>query len=37
MEIIRKATKSDINAIMNIEKEAFAERIKENKDVSLIA
>ena len=35
MEIIRKATKSDINAIMNIEKEAFAEGIKENKDVFL--
>ena len=25
MEIIRKATKYDINAIMNIEKEAFSE------------
>ena len=24
MEIIRKATKYDINAIMNIEKEAFS-------------
>ena len=27
MEIIRKATKSDINAIMNIEKEAFSEEV----------
>ena len=35
MEIIRKATKYDINAIMNIEKEAFSEGIKENKDVFL--
>ncbi len=35
MEILRKAAKSDINAIMNIEKEAFAEEIQENKDVFL--
>lgn len=35
MEILRKATKSDINDIMNIEKEAFAEEIQENKDVFL--
>ena len=35
MEILRKATKSDIDAIMNIEEEAFAEEIQENKDVFL--
>ena len=35
MEILRKVTKLDINAIMNIEKEAFAEEIQESKDVFL--
>lgn len=35
MEILRKATKSDIDAIMNIEKEAFVEEIQENKDIFL--
>ncbi|HBP10283.1 MAG TPA: N-acetyltransferase [Treponema sp.] len=35
METLRKATKFDINDIMNIEKESFAEEIQENKDVFL--
>ncbi|MDO5773065.1 MAG: GNAT family N-acetyltransferase [Spirochaetales bacterium] len=35
MEILRKATKSDIDDIMNIEKEAFAEGIQESKDIFL--
>ena len=35
MENLIKATKFDIDAIMNIEKEAFAEEIQESKDVFL--
>ena len=35
MENLIKATKFDIDAFMNIEKEAFAEEIQESKDVFL--